>query len=250
MALDVRFAGFLQVEEFLARAGKSLETFRYFKTRNVGKALEQHHCTLLGFDIFPATAVSKSEIPVVYGHLDKEKDTTWLGLCVAEGFANQGYGKAMLRELLRRADEYAMEVRLTVDDTNEVARKLYEKFGFYSQRNIQSKLYMKRNADQMADTLGSLVDKLATVNQKMFVNQELLYEIRRMNFDEFKGKYFSDEKGAEKLWETLKKACDLNVQRAELVKEVDEKVLQIAQAAASGKELDNGSFVQRPHKTY
>jgi len=38
----------------------------------------------------------------------------------------------------------------------------------------------------MSDTLGSLVDKLTTVDLKMWNNQELLYEIRRMSFDEYK----------------------------------------------------------------
>lgn len=102
----------------------------------------------------------------------------------------------------------------------------------------------------MSDTLGMLVDKLATVNNKMFVNQELLYEIRRMDFSEFKVRFFQTEEGAERLWDTLKKACDLNVQRNALIAEVDEKLIEIVRAAMSGKELDAGSFIQRQHKTY
>ena len=38
----------------------------------------------------------------------------------------------------------------------------------------------------MADTLGNVIDKLVTVDMKMWDNQELLYEIRRMTFDEYK----------------------------------------------------------------
>ncbi len=102
----------------------------------------------------------------------------------------------------------------------------------------------------MADTLGSLVDKLTTVDLKMWNNQELLYEIRRMNFDEFKAKYFTDEAGATALFEILKKACDLNVQRNSLVNEIDAKVIEMIRAAARGEDLDNGSFLQRAHKTY
>ena len=34
----------------------------------------------------------------------------------------------------------------------------------------------------MADTLGNVIDKLVTVDMKMWDNQELLYEIRRMDF--------------------------------------------------------------------
>lgn len=101
----------------------------------------------------------------------------------------------------------------------------------------------------MADTFGSLVDKLATVNQKMFVNQELLYDIRRMTFEEFRLK-FTDEAGIERLWSTLKKACDLNVQRSALVTEVDEKLVALVRAAVAGEDLDDGANIQRPHKTY
>ena len=102
----------------------------------------------------------------------------------------------------------------------------------------------------MADTLGGLVDKLCTVDLKMWNNQELLYEIRRMSFEEYKEKYFSDEKGAQLLWEGIKKCCDLNVQRNTLMDEIDEKIVEIVESAVKGESLDNGKFVQRKHKTY
>jgi hypothetical protein len=75
------------------------------------------------------------------------------------------------------------------------------------------------------DTLGNVVDKLITVDMKMWNNQELLYEIRRMTFDEYLDKYFKSEDGAKNLWEVLKKACDLNVQRNQLINEVDERII-------------------------
>lgn len=102
----------------------------------------------------------------------------------------------------------------------------------------------------MADTLGNIIDKLVTVDMKMWDNQELLYEIRRMTFDEYKTKYFEDENGAEKLWQILKKACDLNVQRNQLINEVDQKIIEMIQSLKSGEDLDNGKFLQRSHKTY
>jgi hypothetical protein len=102
----------------------------------------------------------------------------------------------------------------------------------------------------MADTLGNVIDKLITVDMKMWDNQELLYEIRRMSFDEYKTKYFEDENGAELLWKTLKKACDLNVQRNQLINEVDEKIIEMIQTTLNGEDLDNGKFLQRSHKTY
>jgi hypothetical protein len=102
----------------------------------------------------------------------------------------------------------------------------------------------------MSDTLGNVVDKLVTIDMKMWDNQELLYEIRKMSFDEYKSKYFEDEKGAQLLWETLKKACDLNVQRNQLINEVDSKIIEMIDAKLSGENLDNGKFLQRAHKTY
>jgi hypothetical protein len=102
----------------------------------------------------------------------------------------------------------------------------------------------------MADTLGNIIDKLITIDMKMWNNQEFLYEIRRMSFIEYKQKYFTDENGAEKLWDVLKKACDLNVQRNQLINEVDEKIIEIVNAKLAGEELDNGKFLQRSHKTY
>jgi predicted RNA-binding protein with PUA domain len=100
------------------------------------------------------------------------------------------------------------------------------------------------------DTLGSLIDKLITVDMKMWHNQELLYEIRRMTFDEYKEKYFLNEEGANLLWESLKKACDLNVQRNQLIDELDGKILEMIGAATSGEDMDDGKFIQRKHKTY
>lgn len=102
----------------------------------------------------------------------------------------------------------------------------------------------------MSDTLGTLVDKLTTVDLKMWNNQEILYEIRRMSFDEYKTKYFLNEEGANLLWLTLGKACDLNVQRNQLINEIDEKIIEIVNAKLSGEDLDNGKFLQRSHKTY
>ena len=102
----------------------------------------------------------------------------------------------------------------------------------------------------MADTLGSLIDKLSTVDLKMWNNQELLYEIRKMSFDHYKEKYFTNEKGAEDLWRCLKKACDLNVQRNQLIDEIDLKIVEMIGASRNDANLDNGKFIQRKHKTY
>jgi hypothetical protein len=101
----------------------------------------------------------------------------------------------------------------------------------------------------MADTIGSLIDKLATVNQKMFMAQEELYVVRKMSFEEFKVAYGTEE-GMQKLYNAFKKSMDLNVQRQAMILEVDRKVAEVVAAAARGEDLNNGTFIQDQHKTY
>jgi hypothetical protein len=100
----------------------------------------------------------------------------------------------------------------------------------------------------MSDTIGAIADKLFTTNEKMWFNQDLLYEIRRMTFDEFSEKYWKTEDGAERLWETLKRACDLNFQRNQLIDEFDTKLVEMITAAVNGQDLEQ--FIQRKHKNY
>lgn len=99
------------------------------------------------------------------------------------------------------------------------------------------------------DTIGSLIDKLTTVNQKMFLVQEDLYIIRKMSFDEFK-ETFATEEGLQKLYNTFKKATDLNVQRQAMILEVDKKIIKIIKKAIDGQDLNDGSLIQDQHKTY
>jgi len=102
----------------------------------------------------------------------------------------------------------------------------------------------------MADTLGSLIDKLLTVDLKMWNNQELLYEIRKMSFTDFKEKYLSNDESAKKLWQIFKKSCDLNVQRNAMIDQIDEFMVEILNDKFDGKNLDDGKYIQRKHKTY
>jgi len=91
------------------------------------------------------------------------------------------------------------------------------------------------------DTFGALVDKLVTVNLKMWHNQEVLYEIRRMTKAEFVERWSDDML---ELHEVVKRCCDLNVQRAKLMDEID---VFLEQAVAGEKE---GDLVRKQHKTY
>jgi len=98
----------------------------------------------------------------------------------------------------------------------------------------------------MSDTMGSLIDKLITVDMKMWNNQEFLYEVRRIDFEEFKSKFTSSDEQKLSLFESIKKCCDLNFQRNQLIDEIDERVTDIIKS----KNADDTKFMQKKHKTY
>jgi len=53
----------------------------------------------------------------------------------------------------------------------------------------------------------------------MWNNQEILYQIRKMTYQQFQKTYKPDMK---KLYLVLKKCCDLNIQRNQLIDEIDQ----------------------------
>ena len=102
----------------------------------------------------------------------------------------------------------------------------------------------------MADTLGGLIDKLITIDMKMWNNQEFLYEVRRMDFEKFEKTFASSSDTKLSLFNSIKKCCDINMQRNQLIDEIDEKIITMFNELKSGKDLDAGKFLQRKHKTY
>jgi hypothetical protein len=102
------------------------------------------------------------------------------------------------------------------------------------------------------DTLGSLVDKLCTVDLKMWNAQEDLYKIRRMTFEEFYAEYGSYSKMKE-LYDVFKKSCDLNYQRNQLIDEIDlhfGRVVTNRVRHSMGLDSELVETVQLKHKTY
>ena len=97
------------------------------------------------------------------------------------------------------------------------------------------------------DTMGSLIDKLCTVDLKMWNAQEILYEVRRMTFGEFQI-YLQNLENMEEIYNTFKKACDLNFQRNQLIDEIDQLFIKVVEGACAGECLDK--YIQRKHKTY
>ena len=121
------------LEEFLSSAGSSLKTFGYFNKRDKS-VLDNHVVTFIGI---------LNGAPVAYGHLDREEDKVWLGICVKEKYTGRGYGKKIMEKLVTSHDG---DIHLSVDKDNEEAINLYK---FFSVEEIDSndKLYfMRRNA--------------------------------------------------------------------------------------------------------
>ena len=110
------------MENFIKLAGESLTSFRYFDSRPL-TTIKNHFCTLLGYNKLK---------PVVYGHLDIEDGSMWLGTCVSDSFRNAGYGTQMMEKLIQifqKQDVYS-SMYLSVDKNNNIAINLYKKFGF------------------------------------------------------------------------------------------------------------------------
>jgi hypothetical protein len=100
------------------------------------------------------------------------------------------------------------------------------------------------------DSIGSLMDKLASVNEKLFRAQEDLYVIRKMSFEQFKEAFGNSDEKLMKLYEYFKKGTDLNCQRQAMILEVDKKIVEVITEAVNGKDLNDGLFIQDQHKTY
>lgn len=107
---------------FKKNAGKALLTFRYFDKRSF-EVLNNHLYTIL--------LLNENEQPVGYGHLDKDGNTVWLGICIEENSIGKGLGKKIIESLINYAKlNKIQEVVLKVDATNIAAITLYKRFNF------------------------------------------------------------------------------------------------------------------------
>jgi len=96
------------------------------------------------------------------------------------------------------------------------------------------------------ETIGQIVDKLSIVNLKTWNAQDVIYKLRHMSWEEFQ-EHFRSEEGCREVYDMIKKSCDLNYQRSQLVTELDEKLVQLVKSVIDGTAQN---FVQNQHKTY
>lgn len=121
------------LELFIDNAGNSLNSFRYFNNRDI-KCINNHIVT---------TLLYKNDTPIAYGHLDKDGEKVWLGICVSEKHKKMGFGNLIMKELIMQANKLKIErINLTVDTNNSSAIKLYEKIGFSIVNKLKENVYL------------------------------------------------------------------------------------------------------------
>ncbi|MCI0611556.1 GNAT family N-acetyltransferase [bacterium] len=123
------------LKNFLEHAGSALKAFRYFNKRSFD-VLKNHIVTFI---------LEEDENALAYGHLDREGETVWLGICVIESQQGRGFGNKMMEELLKFADENQIPtIKLAVDNDNLPAQSLYKKFGFVKTAEHETHCFFER----------------------------------------------------------------------------------------------------------
>lgn len=109
------------LQQLIKNLGSAATSFRYFNSRPLA-TIKNHLVTLL---------LLEQGQPAAYGHLDKENDVVWLGICVLPIHQKKGLGNIMMDALVHSAVELNIkEIMLTVDNDNIPAIKLYDRFNF------------------------------------------------------------------------------------------------------------------------
>jgi ribosomal protein S18 acetylase RimI-like enzyme len=127
--VQVKYPDTTLLQKFIDEAGSSLQSFRYFSKRSL-ETIKNHACTFL---------LMNEDTPVAYGHLDNEDGVVWLGVAVSEAHIGLGLGAMMMYKLIDFAKENAIpKIKLSVDNTNTAAIKMYEKLSFVLQEKKET----------------------------------------------------------------------------------------------------------------
>jgi len=117
--------------DFLNDSGDSLSNFRYYETRSLD-VVKNHVMSFLLYDC---------NICVGYGHLDREEDNIWLGICVKENYIGMGYGNIIMNQL---TNSHVGSILLSVDKVNKSAINLYKKYNFVVKSETEDTYIMER----------------------------------------------------------------------------------------------------------
>jgi len=79
--------------------------------------------------------------------VERRQDHIFLSLIqIAPQHQNQGVGTKLIESLIVEGDRHNMPVRLSVLQTNDLARRLYERLGFVVVQETDERIYMERRA--------------------------------------------------------------------------------------------------------
>jgi ribosomal protein S18 acetylase RimI-like enzyme len=107
--------------------------FRYYKNRGI-EASKSHLFTMI---------IEYDQKYVGYGHIDKEENKYWIGLCVLDKFHGLGIGRFIMENLITIAKvEKVQNLNLSVDSNNTIAIQLYKQMGFTIQSILNNKIFM------------------------------------------------------------------------------------------------------------
>ena len=124
------------LEDFISSMGNSKDSFRYYNKRTIS-SVENHLVTIL---------LIVNEIPVGYGHLDRDGDKIWLGIAISENYRGKGGGNLVMNYLMTQACKLNLsKINLSVDKDNYPAIKLYMKFGFLQIDEASNVLFLACN---------------------------------------------------------------------------------------------------------
>lgn len=124
---------------FISSMGNSVDSFRYYKSRPIS-VIENHLVTVI---------LLVDNLPVGYGHLDKDGNNIWLGIAISQDYTGKGYGKMLMSYLVSKADVSGIkEVKLSVDKSNVKAIKLYNYFEFIQFQEKEEILYFSRKQSE------------------------------------------------------------------------------------------------------
>lgn len=125
------------LSNFINSLGTSQQSFRYFDSRSI-KVINNHVCTVL---------LLENNKPIGYAHLDKEEENVWFGIALVQGHTGKGLGDKIIRYVIEKSEQLNIyELKLSVDENNQSAVRLYKKYGFQLFKKCKNTLFFKRKS--------------------------------------------------------------------------------------------------------
>jgi perosamine synthetase len=111
--------------------------FRYYNKRDIS-VIKNHLITLI--------LTNDDNKSIGYAHIDNENNEFWFGICLLEDYQNKGLGTKIMNYIFNKKNITLIKnIKLTVDNDNFNAIKLYKKFGFIEENKESNFTKMIRN---------------------------------------------------------------------------------------------------------